>query len=316
MLFQQRIGSHTGIKAVSASSYLPGQGISMGMNVKKSAADENTWIDYLAVDTGYIPAMDLQLIAGHNFAGLDSAKHEKFIIINETAVRKLNLGDPQSAVGQFITTDQKNLQIIGVVKDFVLRRKGETIEACALRNTTDELRYTNIHLTGNKVSNTLKDLEADWKEIDPLHPFKYKFYDDALAAAHIGFSIIMKVVGFAGFLSVSIACFGLLGISIYNTESRMKELSIRKVLGAGSSSLVMLLSKSFLRLILLAVVIGTPAGYLISSAWLQNYAYRVDVGAGTLLAGIGIIFFLALLTVGVQVLKSVRANPVDYLKPE
>jgi putative ABC transport system permease protein len=315
-LFRQSVAYHKNISAVSAASYLPGQGWNMGIGVKKAGEEESTHLDYVAVDANYIPAMGMQLLAGRNFTGVDSVQHEKFIIINQTAVEKLNLGNVESAVGQFIRIDEKPIQIIGVVKDFVIRRPGETIQPGALRNLANELRYANIHLTGNEVGATLQDLERAWRNLDAVHPFRYKFYDDALAASHVGYSIMMKIVGFAGFLSICIASFGLLGIAMYSTQSRVKELSIRKVLGAGTASLAMLLSKNFLQLILIAVLIGTSAGYYISHIWLQSHAYRVDIGPGTLLAGVVIILILTLLTVGVQVAKTVRTNPVDHLKME
>jgi putative ABC transport system permease protein len=288
----------------------------MGVGVKKAGEEEATHLDYVAVDANYIPAMGMKLLAGRNFTGVDSVQHEKFIIINQTAVEELNLGNVESAVGQFIRIDEKPVQIIGVVKDFVIRRPGETIQPGALRNLANELRYANIHLTGNEVGATLQDLESAWRNLDAIHPFRYKFYDDALAASHVGYSIMMKVVGFAGFLSICIASFGLLGIAMYSTQSRVKELSIRKVLGADTASLAMLLSKNFMQLILIAVLIGTSAGYYISHMWLQSHAYRVDIGLDTLLAGVVIILILTLLTVGMQVAKTVRTNPVDHLKME
>jgi putative ABC transport system permease protein len=288
----------------------------MGVEVKRTGVEEATWLDYVAVDANYIPAMELELIAGRNFSGVDSLQHEKFIIINERAIEKLDLSSAESAIGQFLKMGEKPVQIIGVVKDFVIRRPGEPIQPGALRNLANELRYANIHLTGKEVRTTLQDLETDWRNLDAVHPFKYKFYDDALAAAHVGFSIMMKVVGFAGFLSICIACFGLLGIAVYSTQSRLKELSIRKVLGAGAGSLAWLLSRNFLQLIGIAVILGTFLGYYVSHLWLQSHAYRVDIGAGTLLTGIVLILLLTFITIGVQIARTVRANPVDHLKME
>jgi putative ABC transport system permease protein len=286
----------------------------MGVEVKRTGIEEAAWLDYVAVDANYIPAMGMEVIAGRNFSGVDSVQHEKFIIINERAVNKLAFESAESAVGQFLQIGNKPVQIIGVVKDFVIRSPGEPIQPGALRNLADQLRYANLHLTGKEVRTTLQDLEKGWRNLDTVHPFKYEFYDNTLAAANAEFSIMMKVVGFAGFLSICIACFGLLGIAIYNTQSRLKELSIRKVLGAGATSLAWLLSRNFLQPILISVVIGTSAGYYISNLWLQSHDYRVDIG--TLLIGMVLILLLTFITIGVQISKTVRTNPVDHLKME
>jgi len=317
-LYQQAISSYKDISAVSASSIIPATNNLSGTNVQKVGSSDSIYLAYISVDPNYIPNVSLKLLAGRNFTSVDSLNTEKFIILNEKATQELKLGTPQEAIGQFITLSHgnKNVEIIGVVKDFVIFNPNQPIQAVALRSFSDFFTYANVRVSGYETAETLKALEAAWKTLGTSRPFEYQFYDEALAQANLELVLGAQVVGFAGILAILIACMGLLGMVMYTTEARLKEVSIRKVLGADVASLVFLLSKSFLKLMLIAIAIGAPAAYFINNMWLQSYAYRIQIGFSILAVSILALVGLALLTIGSQVFKAALTNPVENLSNE
>lgn len=162
--------------------------------------------------------------------------------------------------------------------------------------------------------NTIAKLEDKWKEFDPAHPFKYEFYDEQLAATNKVLVDAVSILGFLAFLSISIACLGLLGMTTYSVERRIKEVGIRKAFGAEDLNIALLLSRQFFKLLFTAIVIGAPLCYLINKSWLQNFPNRVDFGIGTILSGSIILLSLGMFTVGTQTIRVLNRNAVEALR--
>jgi putative ABC transport system permease protein len=163
---------------------------------------------------------------------------------------------------------------------------------------------------------TMSSLESRWKKIDPLHPFKYEFFDEQLQATHQAIFDLVSILGFIAFLAIVIACLGLLGMATYTAERKTKEVGIRKILGAKELSIAVLLSKGFLKMLFVSILIGAPLTYFVNNLWLQKLPNRVEFGVGTVLFGTVILLVLGLITVGSQTLRASRSNPVDALKVE
>jgi putative ABC transport system permease protein len=149
-----------------------------------------------------------------------------------------------------------------------------------------------------------------------VHPFKYEFFDQELAATNQALLDVVSVLGFLAFLAVTISCLGLLGMATYVTERRRREVALRKVLGAADAGIALLLSREFLKMLALAVALGAPLTYGINTLWLQNFPNRVPFGVGTLLLGTGMLLVLGLLTISSQTLRAARSKPVDSLRTE
>ncbi|MFN7116365.1 MAG: ABC transporter permease, partial [Saprospiraceae bacterium] len=220
-IYQQAISQHKDVKSVSASSIIPATNGLSGVHARKSGSADSVYLAYVSVDPNYIPNMELKLLAGRNFESVDSADNERFVILNEKAIKDFKLGTPQEAIGQSITVEDRNLEVIGVVNDFVIMSVNEPMRAIALRNYAEFYTYVNVRVSGYETQETLQALEAAWKSLGTRRPFRYQFYDEALANANLGMIITMKVVGFAGFLAILIACMGLLGMVMYTTETRL-----------------------------------------------------------------------------------------------
>jgi putative ABC transport system permease protein len=163
---------------------------------------------------------------------------------------------------------------------------------------------------------TMSKLESQWKKIDPIHPFKYEFFDQQLQSTHQAIFDVVSILGFIAFLAIVIACLGLLGMAIYTAERKTKEVGIRKILGAEELSIALLLSKGFLKMLLLSILIGAPLSYFVNNFWLQKFPNRVEFGVGTVLLGTIVLLALGLLTIGSQTLRASKSNPVDALKME
>ena len=311
--------SNPEVVRTSASSVIPAMGFSFGVQYKNyPQMTDSIQASYFAVDRNYISNLGLTLVAGRNFPEDLSDKTEHYIIINETGAMKLGYDRPAEAVGHFLIDNDKKdpVEIIGVLKDFNFELFQDKFGPLVLRYKPSDYRYINVKIAGNDIPGTISFLEKKWKENDKVHPFNYKFFDEQLAKTHAIFGDILSVIGFIAFLAISISSLGLLGMATYSSESRRKEIGIRKVLGAEVSGLLMLLSKGYLILLVIATIIAVPLAYLINNAWLEQFAYRVNFGPSIYLTGIFIVFIIGLLTIGSQTLKTALTNPSTTLRDE
>jgi putative ABC transport system permease protein len=172
-----------------------------------------------------------------------------------------------------------------------------------------------------KVANTdsralIAAMEAKWKMLDPLHPMKYQVFDEQLAGTHRAIFDVVSILGFISFLAIVIACLGLLGMATYMVERRKKEVGIRKVLGAADWGITLLLSKAFLKMLGVAVLIGAPLSYLINKLWSEILPNRVEFGFETVALATSTLMLLGLITIGSQTIHASRVNPVDIIKEE
>jgi len=283
--------------------------------------------------------MGLRLVAGRNlpprFAGAlregrqaDSSAGSaasryivsRYIVMNEEAVRLFGYPSPAAAIGQAFRTSWNDslLIVCGVVQNFHMRMilGNDKMEAVVLQNSPRSFEYANVKIASNDIRGTIARLEDRWKRIDPLHPMKYEFYNDELAAGAQGVFDVVSILGLVALLAVLIACLGMLGMAMYTTERRRKEVGIRKVLGAADVSNVLLLSREFVGVLLVAVAIAAPLSYFLNTMWLRNFPNRVEFGWGTVLTGVAIVMGLGLVTIGSQTIRASRRNPVEGLRAD
>lgn len=230
----EAFNSIQGVSAISASEYIPATGRTSGMDLKKPDTGEVINFRLLSADENFIGNMGLQLVAGTNIAETsDSAGTQ--IVLNEAAVKALGFQSAEEAVGQILIISWKNepVQVTGVVQDFWLKLPigGERLEPAYLRNDPKRFSYANLKITGADVPAAIKSLELKWKSIDPIHPFKYQFYENELASTHAGIFDVVSIVGSLAFIAITIACLGMLGMATYTTERKKKEVGM----GASSS---------------------------------------------------------------------------------
>lgn len=303
---------------VSASSHSVGTWQDGSVDLRKTRDGEPVQIRHFAVDQQYVENHGLQLLAGQNFPADANPRRQQFILLNEKALETLSLGAPAEAVGKTLWLDDTTeVAVLGVVKNYHFRPVTfYTIGPLALLFRPSEFNQLDVRLAPGDPSAALAHLEGVWKKLDPVHPIRYAFLDEEVRNCYAEMRTMTAVIGFFGLLAISIACLGLLGIVTFTVETRGKEISIRKVIGASVADLALLLSRNFLALLGIAVFLALPVGYLLADQLLNFFAYRVPIGFGILGGGALVLIVLGLLTVGVQTVRAALGNPVENLRNE
>jgi len=314
-VFAQQVRQIKGVESVSASN----RALMLGYtdtNVTFNEASDSMDLAYSFVSQNYIASMNIDLLAGQNFPNNVNSKGEQFIILNNQATKRMGFKTPQEAIGQSIVIDSMALSVIGVSQDFNYDDIFfSPINPYGFR-LGNNLALANIHLNGNNTAETIQAIEATWDKLSPKQSI-HSFYADERAYHLLKFfGMGSKIIGFVGFLTILISCLGLLGMVIYTIEGRLKEVGIRKVLGASEGNLNWQLAKGFFVLLGIAIIIAVPLTMFLSNLWLQNFIIRINIGFEIILLGVGIILFLALITIFSQTRLAVKTNPVNVLKNE
>lgn len=308
------------VSDVSRSLIITSLGSIYGTQMKYKDLNDSAgvWLNF--IDEHYLPLHKHTLLAGRNLYAKPENAEESEAIVNEQVLKRFDIGqrDPRKALGEQLVVDGKKLTIVGVLKDFHYGTLEEKIQPVVLRYFAGKTGgYVNAAISTKNLPSTLSRIEKAWKKADNAHPLEATFYDDQIEEAYSSFSVMIKVIGFLSFLAVCIASIGLFGMVVFTTETRLKEISIRKVLGASEGRLVYQLSKGFLMLLALAALIALPATYLFfEKVVLVNFAYHQPIGMIEILLGVAMVLMLAFLMIGSQTLKAARANPASILKNE
>ena len=305
------------VVSICASSHVPAEGNVWGVDVRLNAEDEKYEANYFAADEQTIQTMGLELVAGRNFPENMSTENEKFVIASEMTVEQFRLGSPQEALGTTLILDDSTMvEIIGIIKDYQYAALFINLRPMLLRYIPGNFRHAFLRLDSHNITATVGKLEKTWNKIDPYHDLDGDFIDGRIKYYYSFFEDIMYTVGFTALLAIIIASFGLLGMATYTTRTRTREISIRKVFGAETDQIVVMVSRSYLWLMFIAAVIGGIIAYLVNKLWLQYMAKSVDFGIGTIFTGVFIVLFIGLLTISSQTLKVARTNPAETLKNE
>lgn len=316
---KNELQKYNNIVAVTGASHVPAAGTSYGNGIKRSLSEtEWTNFGYFLVDEDYLNNMDIKLLAGNFFKPENGELNKNSIVINLTGVNKMQFKTPLDAIGEelIIENDSTRKTIIGVVSDYNHRDLTQKIGPMALMYDPSQLNLLQIRYAGT-YENASKSLEKAWATVNPGLKIDYKEVESEINQFYeIVFGDIVKVLTFVSFLAILISCLGLLGMATYTTETRIKEISIRKVLGSSSAALVLLLSKGFLTMLGLAVLIGVPAAFFVNNLWLELMAYHTSVNLPVIAMGVGVLLLFGALTIGSQTIRATFVNPVDNLKSE
>ncbi|MEQ5791105.1 ABC transporter permease [Muricauda sp. NFXS6] len=272
-----------------------------------------------AVDEDYLSTIDLTLISGRAFDLDRFATDSSAVILNEKAVAILGK-TPESVIGTrfvgHLDQEESYSTVIGVVKNFHYETLRDEVGALALFHGAEYASNLAIKLNGGDVSRTVSEIENIWREMAPTQPFDSYFMDDSFNTSYEAEQRLGRIFMIFTILSIIIACLGLLGLATFNAQKRVKEIGVRKVLGAGVGQIVYRLSVDFLKLVGLAVLIALPLGWYAMDRWLQDFSYRIDIPwwifALSALLAVGV----ALLTVSYQSIKAAIVNPVKSLRTE
>jgi putative ABC transport system permease protein len=308
-----------GVVRVGGVSHQLGTWADRSSDYKRTREEEPFVMRDFVVDNNYIDNLELKFLAGKNFDPAAEGEIERHVILNEKALSLFNFSDPVSAIGQSVyTEDSLMLSVVGVVRNFNFRPLSYEIGPLALRYKFQELGFLSAKIVPGQREIVAASVEAIWKKLDPIHPFEMLMMEDAIDNAYTdaGFKDILKIVGYVCFLAISLACLGMLGMAMYSTQTRIKEIGVRKVMGASSEQITILLSRSFLYLIGIAILIGAPIGYWLGSSFLERYAYKIPISVMLVGSGVSLILLLGVLTIASQTWKAASVNPVKTLRYE
>jgi len=314
-LFKQEVLKYHEIQGATSAA----AGLGAGQNfLAYSDPGSGNFADINIIDPDYLKVLGMKLIAGENLRSSTLFKDSlKSIIINETMMRSFGWNE-QNAVGQRIKKFQGRTALIaGVVRDFNYSPLRDKIKSQAFE-TSEDKGYSHIYvrISAGNPAMALADIQKAWKSAAPGVPIKYSFLDEDVDNYYKSEQKWTSIVGVAGSISIFLASLGLLGLSTLAAVNRTKEIGIRKVLGASVGSVVVLLSKDFIRLIALAFIIATPLAWYIMHQWLQDYAVRTGISWGVfVLTGAGAVL-IAFITISSQSIKAAIANPVKSLRTE
>ena len=309
--------SVSGVERISAISHSMGTWADSKSDLRVREEEEPVEVRDYFIDEYYLDNFGLKLVAGQNFPAAPGQQQERFALVNETFLKQFHLGAPAEAAGKTIWVgDSTRLSIQGVLEDFYYKPAVYNLEPLLLRYDPGQLNVMNLKINSQDPANAIAALERAWEKVDPARPFTYQFFDDAVRENYANFVDLAWIVGFFALLGIVIALMGLLGIAIYTVETRSKEVSIRKVLGASMKDMIWLLSKSYFALLAIAALVAIPLSFLLGRQFLQQFAFQPEMTAWLFLPGILLLFLLVALTVVSQTWRAAVKNPTEALRRE
>jgi putative ABC transport system permease protein len=310
-LLKESLDKQSGVTNVSGAYTLPGTNSMFRSSIRliDTPIDESQTMQCLKVDYGFLDGMNIDLIQGSNFSPENSGEANETVILNESAVKALNLENP---IGT-ITTEGK---VIGVAKDFHITSMQQEIKPLYLKIDPSSFIFLMIKINSENQQKTIEAIKETWSSILPEYRFSYVLMEDAYNNYYRNEEKTNKLISIFTILAIFVSCLGLLGLISFTTIKRTKEIGIRKVIGATSRSVVFLLIKDFGRWMILANIFAWPIAWFIMSKWLQNYAYHINISLLTFFVAGFAAVVVALAFVSIQTFKAANANPVKALKYE
>ena len=304
------------VKTVSLANNYMGQATYHDWTVYLPGTDPAKAIDpqNLSSDENFVKATGIQIISGRDFRFHDSAK----VLINETLMRRLGLNLQNAPGSKLLTGDERNYEIAGVMKDFNYRSLHDNISPfmiiCEPRR--DDIHDVIVNVSSSDYKSLIGKIETIWRKDLPSEPFQYFFLDAEVHQQYQSEIIFSDIINSFTLMAILISCLGLFGLAAFSAEQRKKEIGVRKVLGASVAGLVQLLSKDFLKLVGISVLIAIPIAWWAMNRWLQNFAYRIEVSWWMFLLAACFAILIALFTISFQAIKAAVANPVKSLRTE
>jgi hypothetical protein len=320
-LLLQKIKGVPGIELASLGGSAPASVSTLSSDLAYFNGKNNveTDVEYKYADSNYFKLYHLKLLAGRIVKLSDTISE---YVINETYAKTLGFKNPEDALGKMLRGGMGDgyIPVVGVIADFHTKSTHVAIKPLLIAsgNRISTLHFSFSPAAGGALAwqKTLGQIEANWKELYPEEPFEYKFFDESIAEFYQKETDTVTLLQWSSGLAIFISCLGLLGLVIFMANKRTKEIGVRKVLGASTAQIVAMLSKDFIKLVLIALLIATPVAYYFMSSWLQDFVYRINMPVWAFaVTGMGAVI-IAFATISFQSIKAAMANPVKSLRSE
>lgn len=314
-ILKSELSSVEGITKVSLSSHIPGTNGASSSYILNQSTMDSVLATRISVDENYLESLGIMILRGNNLDG-KSPISEKHVLVNEQFITSFGeeIGFGESADRWLL--DNKPVKVIGIVENFNVSPLSEEIPPLVIEYDKERFRFATATLNTQQVPQVLADMEERWETFSKL-PMESKFMDHHVEEALESYQVAIKVLGFQGFLVIVISCLGLLGMVVFTTENRTKEIGLRKVMGASESTLIWTIGKSFFKLLAVAIVVGSPFAYFIFNMLLANMQfYSKGLGVVELIVPAFIMLIIGGITIVLQTRSVAKINPVDNLRVE
>ncbi|MCH8123075.1 MAG: ABC transporter permease [Bacteroidetes bacterium] len=318
--YAHQISSLASVESTTMSNAVPGRE-TIGYSFRVPSMEESEWqvIPVLFTDADFMEVFDVELAAGRDFSWDYRADSSGSIMLNEAAVASVGW-KPSEAIGREFFLRRGGTTIVGVLKDFNYRSLHNEVEPMAFLSTPiaygSAPLFLSIRLTGANMAETTSALESEWKNMLPNKPFEYFFLNEDYDRQYREDERLARIFTVFGGLAILIACLGLFGLATLAAEQRMKEIGIRKALGATTYGIAAMFTANFMKLVGLAILLGIPVTWFAAKAWLENFAYRTGIGLDVFLYSAFILATIAAATITIQSIRAALSNPVDALRYE
>lgn len=314
--FKEELLKIASVKNVSVSDFLPVSGTKRNGNTfyqdGKTKEDIGVFGQKWTVDYDYIKTLGLKIVEGRDFSR-DMASDSAAIIINKAMATKLGLKNP---IGKRITNTGETFNVIGVIDNFNFESMREEVAPLSLTVESKTSSIISVKMDGKNAKNTIASISSLWKIFSPNQPIRYTFMDESFANMYADVQRTGNIFTSFAVLAIIIACLGLFALSAFMAEQRYKEIGIRKVLGASVTGITAMLSKDFVKLVIIAIVIAIPLAYWAMTKWLQDFAYRIAISWWMIAFAVVAAMVIALVTISFQSIKAAMMNPVKALRSE
>lgn len=321
--FRTRLSQSPYIQGITRSVLMPGRMASSAMipsfptRLANQPEEDLSGIPALFVSTGFVETLGLELLAGRSFSSALNDDSNNAVILNRSAIERLGLTAPEEAAKSHIQYRRSQpIRIVGVVEDFQMQSLHEAAGPMQLRLLSRGSGQAAIRLQAQHIPDGIKAVEESWASVFPHYPLAYSFLNEDFERLYLSEQRTANLLGAFSFLAIFIACLGVFGLTSFAIRQRIKEIGIHKVMGASVTRIVFMLSKDYLKLVAMAVPVAWVLAYWAMSNWLQNFAYRVDIGPGWFLIAGLLALVIALVTVSAKAVAAAMVNPVETLRSE
>jgi putative ABC transport system permease protein len=315
--FKNQLKQIPGVKNVASSGTIPGGGHNWGTGMRRDGAqlEEDKDGRVVWVDPDFVETYGITVLSGRNFNPEITSDMES-VLVNEAALKTFGLGDPENALNERLIMGGDTAAILGVLKNYHWSSLKTEHQAWLFKADTISRRNFSLQLAGGNFNTIIEKVEASYKEMFPGNPFDYYFLDDFFNSQYKAEQQFASIFSLFAVLAIIIACLGLWGLASFTTAQRLKEIGIRKVLGASVYSIMSLLSWQFLKLVLVATAISVPLTWYGIDSWLGNFAFRIGLEWDLFVVPVAVLALLALGTVSTQIFRGANINPAKILRTE
>jgi putative ABC transport system permease protein len=315
--FRDAIETQSGVKGTTLSSNAPGLGVVFRGTIPEGfTREDNLFLANLSVDYDFLETYGIELAAGRSFSREYGTDEAEAFIINETAVTTWNWGTPEKALGKKLVREGKEGRIVGVIRDFNFTSLTTAVSPMVIEVNSNQFNTLSIKFDNADVQPTIDKLEAEWEKMFPEKTFQFTFLDEQIDSQYQNFQNFGIIIQTFTFIAILISCLGVYGLVLFVVQRKVKEIGVRKVLGASLANILRLIYQDFAWLLAIGFVLAIPLSYYLMQQWLENFMYHTSIDAFTYVVSFVLVLVVVALTIGFQAIKASLANPVKSLRSE